>query len=188
MAAAVGETREILIVTPEPLADVYRRHQLVWEGVNRYVRNGPEFLYAQIDPQTFLVRSASFARAGVGKTARLPAEGHFEIVLHGIVRRRLAGPMSAERELEVPDQDLGTWATGRLERHGLAVSDLSCERLTAQYGIKRCKRTGRELRIRLCPVRVLGSYRQAQPLLAMQAFVDGIERGRRFGLGMLRVT
>ena len=83
-----------------------------------------------------------------------------------------------------PDE-LPAWAEAKLRRSGLRPSRVRVERYGVQHGNKIDRATGQDHRITLPVARVSFDLEIGDEVLANLAWLEGIGRGRRFGLGML---
>lgn len=176
MLSTTRFVREILIALPSPPADLYLLHQQVWEHARRAVAPGqrPSFLY-RVDDGLVRVRSTDFAR---GRTQAL-SDGPCSLDLAAVIQEARGG------ERAVDPGDLLVWTKAKLKRSGLRPERLRIVSYGLQRGNKIDRATGYHHRITLPVVRVSFDLEVEDEALANVAWIEGIGRGRRFGLGML---
>jgi 1,2-phenylacetyl-CoA epoxidase PaaB subunit len=199
--------RELMVVVPTD--DVYRTHQLVWDFVASRVAKaagkarGQDFQFAARSPGSsiMVVRSAHFAAPSDSRaqhTAQravdLPPKGAFGFQIElAAYRRRSDGSHFAVHESERED-----WVRNLLWQHGLILHRACMTPVRAKTGTKLCKATGKPLDIvipglhveglaEVGPTDPSGDPTAAPYIKARNALELGIGRGKRFGLGMLRV-
>ena len=176
MLSTTRSVREILIALPGTPADLYLLHQQVWQHAKRAAApdQRPTFLY-RVDDGVVRVRSPHFAR---GRAQGL-SEGPCSLDLAAVIQEAGGGQRAV-----APDK-LPAWAEAKLRRSGLRPGRVRVERYGVQHGKKIDRATGQHHRITLPVARVSFDLEVGDEALANLAWLEGIGRGRRFGLGML---
>lgn len=179
------QPREVLVAVPGDSADIYLRHQQVWQALHlcgamtgMRIECGADFVFCREAEQLYRVRSERLA-ARLGRPVRLARAGRFAIDVVAARGSSQGEPVPAER---VP-----AWFAELARGHGLAVEVERCA-LRWERGIKHDRRQARALRIAHPVAAIAGRYEVANELLAAQAYAAGIGRGKRFGFGMFRAV
>ena len=170
--------REVLIALPDCETDIYRVHQLVWNHVARAAKSRtttPSFIY-RIDGGMIRVRSYDLP----GAIAPLPTpatEGHTNI------RLDLAAVQGTNHDEPIAPERLEQWCTNKLAAAGFGVDAIAIEEYETRSGTK--VECGRIHKIQIPVVRVRAKLKVVDIRSCETAWVRGIGRGKRFGLGML---
>jgi hypothetical protein len=167
---------QILIGVPGDSDDLYLRHQQVWQAVAKAAPRiqGDDFLYAQVKPRLFMVRSQRLANHS-SSHARMPENGEAHRATIELVAMT-----GSKHDQPVPEALVSDWASRVLAAKGLAVDTLELLACVDRVGHKSNMRIG--LRVASIAARV----RVRDAGLLQKAFVSGVGRGKRFGFGMLR--
>lgn len=178
---------EIVIGVPHDSDDLYLRHQQVWQGMHGIARKtghadgvggrGAEFLYAQIHPRLYLVRSRHLDASLGAKKAVMPSTGQKVRFMLDLVAMR-----GTLHDQPVPEVELHDWAQARIEANGWTCNEVQVESAGRRLGRKH------NMRIDLQVVSLRGVLSIADQSRSAASFVSGIGRGRRFGFGMLRLA
>jgi hypothetical protein len=173
--AAQNLAREILIALPDTCTDLYRNHQIVWEHVAQAVPyiQATDFLY-RIDGGMVRVRSKRFD-ANCSNVAALNVARPVFVDLAAVKGQDHSEP--------VAQVDLLPWCGAKLAQAGLLADSLSILDYEVRRGTK--TRDGRLMDIRIPVVRVSAKVSIVDTQTSDKAWITGIGRGRRFGLGML---
>ncbi len=178
MDPGVSRCRELLLALPEEFEDLYRVHQVVWEQVALAAqgsRRAPRFIFRQ-EGALVRVRSEDFTSRSVSR-AWWRDDAPCRIDMAAIMRNN-----GSERP--VPQDTLAQWCEDRLVQAGFIVKDLQVAPVW-RHGLKHERGTGRQHDIGLQVAQVTARLGVADRTLATQAWVHGIGRGKRFGLGMI---
>jgi hypothetical protein len=166
---------QITIGVPGSRDDIYLRHQQVWQAMHGIARRqcGGDFLFAQVAPQLFAVRSQRLR--GVTEIAVMPGQGERQQL-----RVSLAAMRGKNHDEPVPVRELAHWCAAKLEHNGVEVEELAVDGVKLHTGDKHL------MRIRVLAANVRARVRIADFERASHAFVNGVGRGKRLGFGMLR--
>jgi hypothetical protein len=175
------QLREILLACPAREDDLYKLHQLVWTFASSMSnRSSPEFLYRQ-EGSIIRVRSTHFNSRGSTPVRELRSGGALNHVAVDLVAvsRGHAG------ETAIPEEALALWSQMVIEKAGFTVHSLEATPML-RVGNKTDRIHGRAHRIAMPISRVVARVSVKDRAAAEHAWVHGLGRGRRFGMGMIQ--
>lgn len=162
---------------PGQPVDLYARHQIAWAIVAPRLRPGERFLFhweAFGDAAIVTFRLSGRGRAPA--RSRLPGEGAMQIEI-------AATRDDGQRIVPVCEHQLPAWFESRMQARGIAVDDIQTSPIRESVGVKKSEHL-----IRLPVASIRARYRVLDPVHAWKAFECGVGRGKRFGLGMIRLA
>lgn len=181
MCTESAQAREILVALPDCITDLYTVHQLVWAHVERAARvarqkhkaSTPTFIY-RVDSGMIRARSVDLP-SGVASVSQMRESADFYLDIAALTGERHDRP--------VPAASLEQWCASKIERSGFVVSDLVVDQYEMRVGKKYIERVQHNIQIPVARLRAKLKTKDAE--LCAAAWVNGIGRGKRFGLGML---
>lgn len=178
MRSLVGQPvpRELLIALPEHEIDLYRVHQLVWSHVAKAVDQKsvrPSFIF-RIDAGMVRVRSNDLPSRRC--TVSVP-------IASRPLRIDLAAVWGGNHDETVPHDMLESWCLKKLATAGYGATQIDIE-MEHRDGVKFID--GRSHKINIPVARcTVHDWSTLDSGLSGEAWIKGIGRGKRFGLGML---
>ena len=183
-----GRVREVSLIIPDDVCDIYEIHQIVWSHVGQVLAKenggvrpraqddgGVRFLYRR-DENLIRVRAELFKNAG--QVVDMPSDKSTRTLRIQIAPFRDAFSLRSKTNSEVQD-----YIKSLLVKAGFEVKDMRTNYLGLASG-KKNKPSGGTLNIDLPVFGVVANVSIQDAKATHRAWIDGIGRGKRFGFGM----